>query len=93
LEGNAEQDSESLKTFLESKGIWHRFIAFDEPVKTVEQAARKVDVGKIVKSIIMVDSEQCPLLVILPAKNKISHKKLKTLLSVKDVRLAREAEV
>ncbi len=93
MEQNPEQGSESLRTFLESKGIWHRFIAFDEPVKTVEQAAKKIDIGKIVKSIIMMDSEQRPLLVILPAKNKISHKKIKALLSVKDVRLAGEAEV
>ncbi len=93
MEESTEHESETLRAFLLSKGIWHRFIIFDEPVKTVEQAARQVDVAKIVKSIIMMDSEQRPLLVILPAKNKISHRKVKALLSVKDVRLAREAEV
>ena len=41
----------------------------------------------------MVDSGQRPLLVILPAKNKISHRKVKMFLSVRDARLAREAEV
>jgi len=42
--------SEGLKAFLASRGVWHRFIEFEEPVKTVEQAARKVPVEKIAKS-------------------------------------------
>src|SRR5712692_3410170 len=31
--------SEQLRITLVSKGIWHRFIEFDEPVRTVEAAA------------------------------------------------------
>lgn len=85
--------SENLKNFLLAHRIWHRFIEFDEPVKTVEQAARRVDVEKIAKSIILIDSNNLPLMAILPAKNRISYKKLKTLLKVKDVRLANETEV
>jgi Cys-tRNA(Pro)/Cys-tRNA(Cys) deacylase len=85
--------SELLRSFLVSHGIWHRFIEFDEPVKTVEQAARKVDVNQIAKSIVLVDSDKNPLLVILPANKRISYRKIKTLLSVKDVRLANEEEV
>jgi len=85
--------SELLRSFLLSHRIWHRFIEFDEPVKTVEHAARKVDVDQIIKSIVLVDSNNAPLLVILPAKNRISYKKIKALLSVKDVRLANEDEV
>jgi Cys-tRNA(Pro)/Cys-tRNA(Cys) deacylase len=89
----AETYSELLRSFLVSHGIWHRFIEFDEPVKTVEQAARKADVEQIIKSIVLVDSNKAPLLVILPAKNRISYRKIKALLGVKDVRLAREEEV
>ncbi len=89
----AETYSELLGSFLLSRGVWHRFIEFDEPVKTVDQAARKVDVEQIVKSIVLVDSNNTPLLVILPAKNRISYRKVKALLSVKDVRLANEEEV
>ena len=85
--------SETLGHFLTSRSIWHRFILFDEPVKTVEQAARKVDVEQIAKSIILVDSNNTPLMVILPAKNRISYRKVKELLGVKDVRLADEREV
>ena len=85
--------SQLLKSFLVSNGIWHRFIEFDDPVKTVEQAARKVDIKQIAKSIVLIDSEKMPLVAILPAEKRISYQKVKALLSVRDVRLANEAEV
>jgi len=85
--------SEHLRTTLVSKGIWHRFIEFDEPVRTVEEAARKVSADNIIKSIVLVGSDEKPILAILPARNKISYKKIKTLLKVKDVRLAQPDEV
>ena len=85
--------SEFLRTALVSKGIWHRFIEFDAPVRTVEEAARKVSADRIIKSIVLVGSDKKPILAILPAKNKISYKKIKTLLKVKDVRLAQPDEV
>src|SRR2546421_8365911 len=85
--------SEFLRNNLVSKGIRHRFIEFGEPVRTVEEAARKVSADKIIKSIVLVGSDKKPILAILPAKNKISYKKIKTLLKVKDVRLAQPDEV
>ncbi|HUK50323.1 MAG TPA: YbaK/EbsC family protein [Terriglobales bacterium] len=85
--------SESLRDFLASKGIWHRFVEFNEPVKTVEQASRQVPAEKIVKSIVMIDSNGLPLLAILRAKHKLSFRKIKKLLEVKDVRLASAEEV
>ena len=85
--------SEKLELFLSSKNVWHRFIEFSEPVKTVEQAGRKVQVEKIAKSIVMVDSAGDSLLAIVPAKSKVSHKKLKRILAVRDVRLATSEEV
>jgi prolyl-tRNA editing enzyme YbaK/EbsC (Cys-tRNA(Pro) deacylase) len=85
--------SESLRTTLVSKGIWHRFIEFDEPVRTVEEAARKVSAERIIKSIVLIGSDKKPILAILPAKNRVSYKKIKTLLKVKDVRLAQPDEV
>jgi len=93
LDSVAETYSDRLRNFLLSHRIWHRFIEFDEPVKTVEQAARKADVDQIVKSIVLVDSNNEPLLAILPAKNRISYRKVKALLGVRDVRLANEEEV
>ena len=61
--------------------------------RTVEEAERKVSADRIIKSIVLVGSDKKPILAILPAKNKISYKKIKTLLKVKDVRLAQPDEV
>jgi prolyl-tRNA editing enzyme YbaK/EbsC (Cys-tRNA(Pro) deacylase) len=84
---------EQLKATLSSMQLWFRFIEFDEPVKTVEQAAKKAQAEKIAKSIVMIDSNSEPLLAIVPARSLVSHKKLKELLKVKDVRLATAQEV
>ena len=85
--------SATLRTTLVAKGIWHRFIEFDEPVRTVEEAARKIPADRIIKSIVLIGSDKKPILAILPAKKRISYKKIKTLLKVKDVRLAKADEV
>jgi prolyl-tRNA editing enzyme YbaK/EbsC (Cys-tRNA(Pro) deacylase) len=85
--------SQRLKDVMLSKNLWHRFIEFSEPVKTVEQASRKVPVEKIVKSIVMVDSDGNPLLAIVKAGSMVSFRKIKQLLEVKDVRLASPEEV
>ena len=82
-----------LEFTLCSLHLWYRFIEFDEPVKTVEQAAKKVQAEKIAKSIVMVDSNGEPLLAVVSARNLVSHKKLKVLLNVPDVRLANAQEV
>jgi prolyl-tRNA editing enzyme YbaK/EbsC (Cys-tRNA(Pro) deacylase) len=88
-----EDYHERLRLFLTSNNVWHRFIEFDEPVKTVDQAARKVPVEKIVKSIVLIDANGEPLLAILPAASRVSLKKIKVILAVKDVRLASPQEV
>jgi len=85
--------SQKLEAFLQSRNLWHRFIEFNEPVKTVEQASRKVPVERIAKSIVMVDSKGSPLVAIVRAKSIVSHRKIKSLLGVKDVRLANPEEV
>jgi len=85
--------SKTLTSFVTSKNLWYRLIEFSEPVKTVEQASRQIDAEKIVKSIVMVDSNSNPILALVPAKSMISHKKLKKVLDVRDVRLASHDEV
>jgi len=85
--------SEKLKALLLSRNLRFRFIEFSEPVRTVEQAGRKVPVEKIVKSIVMIDSGGNPLLAIVKAQSMVSHRKIKSLLAVKDVRLASPEEV
>ena len=85
--------SGKLTSFLTSRKVAHHLIEFAEPVKTVEQASRQVNGDKIVKSIVMIDSNGTPLLALAPARSKVSHKKLKKLLNVSDVRLASYDEV
>ena len=85
--------SDTLRTFLVSKGISHRFIEFEDPVRTVAEAAKKVSADAIIKSIVLIGSDEKPVLAILPARNKISYKKIKILLNLKDVRLAQPNEV
>ena len=85
--------SENLRATLISKGIWHRFIEFDESVRTVEEAARKIPADRIIKSIVLIGSDKKPILAILPAQSRISYKKIKSILKVKDVRLAQPSEV
>ena len=84
---------ERLRATLSSLHLWFRFIEFDEPVKTVEQAAKKAHIEKIAKSIVLIDSDGQPLLAIVPAQRMVSHRKLKELLNVRDVRLANAQEV
>lgn len=86
-------NSKTLTSFVTSKNLWHRLIEFGEPVKTVEQASRQIDAEKIVKSIVMVDSDGNPILALVPAQRMVSHKKLKKFLDVRDVRLASYDEV
>jgi Cys-tRNA(Pro)/Cys-tRNA(Cys) deacylase len=84
---------EKLEALLLSRNLWYRFIEFPEPVRTVEQAGKRVPVEKIVKSIVMIDSDGNPLLAIVKAQSMVSHRKIKNLLEVKDVRLASPEEV
>jgi prolyl-tRNA editing enzyme YbaK/EbsC (Cys-tRNA(Pro) deacylase) len=91
--GNQSSYGEKLRAALAFMHLWCRFIEFDEPVKTVEQAAKKIQAEKIAKSIVMVDSNGEPLLAIVPALSMVSHRKLKGLLNVRDVRLANAQEV
>jgi len=86
------ENPDSLRDFFESMKLWHRFIKFNEPVKTVEQAKQKVPIEKIAKSIVLVDYDGVPLLAIVLAKNRVRFAKIKKVLNVKDVRLASPEE-
>ena len=79
--------------FLASKGVSHRFIEFEDPVRTVTEAAKKVPADAIIKSIVLIGSDKKPVLVNPATQNKISYKKIKILLNLKDIRLAQPDEV
>lgn len=86
-------NSSSLTEFLKEKGIWFKLHEFDDEVKTVEDASKKVPLEKIVKTLVLIDSNGKPLIAILKADKKLSFKKVKKALNLKDVKLAKSEEV
>jgi prolyl-tRNA editing enzyme YbaK/EbsC (Cys-tRNA(Pro) deacylase) len=85
-------DDDALREFFETEKLWHKFIDFEDPVITVEQAKRRVPIEKIVKSIVLVGYDGFPLLAVVPAKNRIRFAKIKKLLNLRDIRLATPEE-
>ena len=88
-----EFNSKFLAKFLSKKKVWFRLHEFEDETKTAIEAGEKIPLEMVVKSIVLVDSNQEPLLIILPALRKIDTKKVKKLLGVRDVRLATPQEV
>ena len=85
-----------LKNFLESNKISAEVFETKGEVHSAARAA--VELGSdeneaLVKSILLMDSNAKPLLVILLGSDKIDFQKIKLLLGVKDVRLASSEEV
>ena len=88
-----EFNSTSLSRFLRERNVWFRLHEYDEDVKTVARAGEKVNTKEVVKSLVFMDSNDEPFIIILPADRKVNFKKAKRVLGVKDVRLARPDEV
>lgn len=89
----SEFNSASLAEFLKKEKIWFKLHEFEEDVKTAEKASRQVPQEKIIKSLVFMDSNQEPFIVIIQANKKVDFKKVKKVLGVKDVRLASAKEV
>ncbi|MEM5829889.1 MAG: YbaK/EbsC family protein [Candidatus Aenigmatarchaeota archaeon] len=86
-------NSSSLVEFLKRKGVPFKVHEFDVEVKTAEDASKKVPLEKIIKTLVLIDSNDEPVVAILKANKKLSFKKLKKVLKVKDIRLATSEEV
>ncbi len=86
-------DSKTLAKFLEKNNVWFKLHEFEDDVKTSLKAAEKVPKEKIVKSLVLIDSNNEPLIVILQSFKKVDFKKIKKVLKIKDVRLANPEEV
>ena len=86
---------EELETFIKVNGLSAKVFACDKEVHTAAKAAAVMegDPESVAKSILLVDSEKEPVLVVLLGKDKISFDKIKVLLGVKDVQLAEPNEV
>jgi Cys-tRNA(Pro)/Cys-tRNA(Cys) deacylase len=89
----SEFNSHGLSEFLKERKIWFKLHEFKEDVKTAVRAGKQVPFEKIVKSLVFIDSNNKPFVAILKASKKVVFKKLKKVLNVKDVRLAKPEEV
>tara|TARA_Y100000310_G_scaffold299208_1_gene333834 strand:- start:21687 stop:22136 length:450 start_codon:yes stop_codon:yes gene_type:complete len=83
-----------LQDFIKTNKLSAEIIQCTGEVHTAVKAAAQVDDPEAAaKSIVLIDSDEEPLLVILLGKNKIDFQKIKEILKVKDVRLAEPEEV
>jgi Cys-tRNA(Pro) deacylase len=77
-----------LETYLEEKGIWHRFVNKPETIHTADASEKTgIDLKKITKSLILLDQDKNPIMAIIPGNCKLSFKKLKNSIEAKKVRL------
>jgi len=85
---------EEVKKFIEEHDLDVKILQFDEPVRTVEEAAErsKADPSEIVKTIILIADDR-PIAAIIQGNRKIDLEKLRKVLNAKYVRLAKPSEV
>lgn len=83
-----------LQAFLDAEKIKAKIIRFETPVKTVRDAAQKLNQPHqtIVKTIVYLADEE-PVLVVLLGNQSIDEEKLKKVLGAQSVRLALSDEV
>ena len=85
---------EEVKKFIEEHDLDAKILQFDEPVRTVEEAAErsKADPSEIVKTIILIADDR-PIAAIIQGNRKIDLEKLRKVLNANYVRLAKPSEV
>ena len=84
-----------LQQFIDKNGLDAKIIEFDTPTLTVDQAikALKCQPDDIIKSMVIVTGTNDFYLVLLQGNRKLKTKKLKKLLSTKDIKLASPQQV
>jgi prolyl-tRNA editing enzyme YbaK/EbsC (Cys-tRNA(Pro) deacylase) len=84
-----------LAEFLEAKNLEAKIISCSQPVLTVKQACAELNCSaqEIVKSIVFVDAQGNGFLGIVLGNQRISIKKLETILEKKDLVVANEKQV
>ena len=83
-----------LREFIKKNRVNAEIIEFKEPVMTVEQAARmaKCRRDEIIKSIVLIDSSNNPVIAIVDGESRVSLRKVGEI-SGKNVRIAKAREV
>lgn len=84
-----------LEDFIEANHLHAKILGCGQEVHTARQAAAlmKVPLPQILKSILLVDSDNEPYLALVPGDKQVSFLKLKQLFSIKKLRLATPEEV
>lgn len=86
-------DSEDLENYLEREGIWHRFIDKPETIHTKDAAEEAgVELKRLTKSLVMLDQDNNPILAIIPGDCRLDFEKVKGILNVEQIRMARMDE-
>ncbi len=80
--------SMDLENYLKENNIWHNFIEKPETIHTADASnVSGVDLNRLTKSLILLDQDHNPILVIIPGNCKLSFEKVKLATGVKKVRL------
>jgi prolyl-tRNA editing enzyme YbaK/EbsC (Cys-tRNA(Pro) deacylase) len=84
-----------LEDFIETNKVDAKLIPLKDEVRSVADAVRATGIPaeNHAKSILFIDSNKEPVLVVLLGSDKVSTAKMKELLNVKDVRLADKNEI
>ncbi len=85
---------EEVKKFIEEHDLNVKILQFDEPVRTVEEAAERSGVGpsEIVKTMILIADDR-PIAAIVQGDRRIDLRKLRRVLKADYVRFAKPGEV
>ena len=85
---------EEVKKFIKEHDLDAKILQFDQPVRTVEEAAErsKADPSEIVKTMILIADDR-PIAAIVQGDRRIDLRKLRRVLKADYVRLAKPGEV
>ena len=85
---------EEVKKFIEEHDLNVKILQFDEPVRTVEEAAERsgADPSEIVKTMILIADDR-PIAAMVQGDRRIDLRKLRRVLKADYVRLAKPGEV
>ncbi len=77
-----------LEKYLKHEGIWYKFIDKPETIHTADAAEKTgIELRKVTKSLVLLDQDKNPILVIIPGDRKLSFPKVREAIGAKKVRL------
>jgi len=78
----------NLIAYLKNNGVWFKFIEKNETVHTVDAAAATgIPLERVTKSLVFVDEDKNPILVIILGNCIVNKGRLKSILAIKNIEL------